>query len=270
MIEEELAKGGGSESEGAKPIEVRGGAIESGREPERAASPEAAKADSGKKKDVWEKERKALADSYERLHAERKERPKEPKDALTEAELDEFRAVIAQAAKENDKIATSVLKEGIAVADEATLHPYDKGLDSLTDKLLEPNGDFYRQALMLMNSQPDGGEAMKALTRKLQERVETLAKATEQKKRLGASRAETTGPAAQKEARAAKPKELSPDEKKRAVSEAMKPFAEDVARMLQGDKLRKDREEAEKKAANDDKEGKKPSFWDKLFGKKAA
>jgi hypothetical protein len=40
--------------------------------------------------------------------------------------------------------------------------------------------------------------------------------------------------------------------------------------MLQGDKLRKDREEAEKKAANDDKEGKKPSFWDKLFGKKAA
>lgn len=272
MIEEELAKGGPKDGEGAKPLEVNGGAIGHAAEPERAkaptTTPEMRSADAAAKKEVWEKERKTIADAYERLHAERKERPKEPKDALTEAELDEFRSVIARAVKENDRISTSVLKEGIAVADETTLHPYDKGLESISSKLLEPGGEFYRQALMLMNSQPSGPEAMRALSKKLQERVELIAKATEQKKRLAAPRAELPKPAAAKEA-AAKPREMSPDEKRRAISSALKPFAEDVGKMLEGDRRRKEREEAEKKAANEDEE-KKPSFWDKLFGKKAA
>lgn len=270
MIEEELAKGEAPKNEGDRPLEVRGGAIGQA-EPERtkvpAVTPEMRSADAAAKKEVWEKERKAIADAYERLHAERKERPKEAKDALTDAELDEFRAVIAQAAKENDRISTSVLKEGIAVADESTLHPYEKGLESVSAKLLEPGGEFYRQALMLINAQPNGAEAMKALSKKLQERVEMIAKATDQKKRLASPRAESARPAAAEGP--AKPREMSADEKKRAVSEAVRPFAEDVAKMLEGDKRRKEREAAEKKAANDDEE-KKPSFWDKLFGKKAA
>ncbi len=271
MIEEELAKGGAPKDESVKPLEVRGGAIGFSAEPERAkaptVSPEAKTADAGAKKEIWDKERKVLADAFERLHAERKQRPKEAKDALTEAELDEFRGVIAQAVKENDRISTAVLKEGIAVSDESTLHPYEKGLESISGKLLEPGGEFYRQALMLMNAHPDGAEAMKALSKKLQERVEMIAKATDQKKRLHAPRPEAAKPAATEAP--AKPKEMSADEKKRAVAEAVRPFTEDVAKMLEGDRRRKAREEAEKKAANDDKE-KKPGFWDKLFGKKAA
>ena len=271
MIEEELAKGGSPEQEGGKPLEVRGGSVGQAPEPERAmrVSTEA-KAETAAKKDIWEKERKAHAEAFEKLHADRKERPKEAKDALTEAELDEMRAVIAQAAKENDKISTAVLKEGIVIADESTLHPYDKGLESISDKLLDPGGDFYKQALMLLNSQPDGKEAMRALTKKLQERVELVAKATEQKRRLNAApRAESARAAVANES-AAKPKEMAPDARKQAVTEAMKPFVEDVGRMLEGDKRRKEREASEKKAANEDKEEKKPSFWDKLFGKKAA
>lgn len=272
MIQEELDKGGPQDQEGTKPLEVRGGSIGHAAEPERASgrapSPEAKAADSAAKKEIWEKERAARASSFEHLHAERKERPKEPKDALTDAELDEMRAIIAQAAKENDKISTAVLKEGIAVSDESTLHPYEKGLESISDKLLDPGGDFYKQALMLYNNQPDGREAVRALTKKLQERVELLAKSTEQKKRLGAPRVEAAKPAAAETPSA--PKEMTPEQKKKAVAEAMKPFVEDVGKMLKGDKLRKAREAAEKDAANEDKEDKKPSFWDKLFGKKAA
>lgn len=270
MIEEELAKDAGPEQGGAKPLEARAGSVGQSQEPERSMrQPLEGKADTAAKKDIWEKERQIHTEAFGKLHAERKERPKEAKDELTEAELDEMRAIIAQAAKENDKISTAMLKEGISVADESTLHPYDKGVESISDKLLDPSGDFYKQALMLLNNQPDGKEAMRALTKKLQERVETIAKATEQKKRLHAvPRTESAGSAAAQEA-PAKPKEMSPDDKKRAVTEAMKPFTEDVARMLEGDKRRKAREDAEK-AANEDEEDKKPSFWDKLFGKKAA
>src|SRR5687767_199667 len=134
MIEEELAKGGAPE-DGSKPLEIRGGAVGQAAEPERMSAPtmapEAKTVDAAAKKEVWENERKALVTDYEKLHAERKDRPKEPKDALTEAELDELRAIIAQAAKENDKVSTAILKEGIAVADESTLHPYEKGLESM-------------------------------------------------------------------------------------------------------------------------------------------
>ncbi|HTM68980.1 MAG TPA: hypothetical protein VL426_06820 [Candidatus Binatia bacterium] len=270
MIEEELAKGG-APGEGSKPLEVRGGAIAQSTEPERmarpASSPEVRSADAAAKKEVWEKERNALGDAYEKLHAERKERPKPPKDALTDEELDELRAIIAQAAKESDKVSTAILKEGIAVSDESTLHPYDKGLESMADKLLDPGGEFYKQALTLFNVQADGKEAMRALTKKIGERVEAYAKRTEQLKMLHAPRIETARPAAAPAA-AEKTRGMTPEDQKKAVSEALRPFADDVKRMLEGDRKRKEREAAEKKASSE--EQKKPSFWDKLFGKKAA
>lgn len=259
MIDEELAKGGVPEQ--ARPLEVTGGAVV---ESAAAAAPEA---DKGAKRDLWAKERKAHAETLGQLHAERKANPPEKRDALTEAELEEIRGLIAQAAKEDEKVSTAVLKEGIAVADESTLHPYDKGLESITDKLLEPGTELYRQAVMLLNSQPDGKTAMDALMRKIPERVSQTAKATEQKKRLtGTSERPKPMTAETAPAKAAEPP--APD-KRAAVQEAMKPFYDDVNRMLEGDKKRKEREAREAKAANEDKE-KKPSFWDKLFGKKAA
>ncbi|HTK04374.1 MAG TPA: hypothetical protein VL500_02225 [Candidatus Eisenbacteria bacterium] len=266
MIEEELAKGGAPE-DGSKPLEIRAGAVGETAEPERMMrpmAPEAKAVDAAAKKEVWEKERTALVESYEKLHAERKGRPKEPKDALTAAELDELRAIIAQAAKENDKVSTSILKEGIAVSDESTLHPYEKGLESMSDKLLDPGGEFYKQSLVLLNMQPDGKEAMKALTKRIQERVEAYAKRTEQMKRLHAPRMESARPAAPAAAETSKPKEMSAEEKSRATKEAMKPFVDDVARMLEGDRRRKAVKDAEKK------EEKPKGFWEKWFGKKAA
>lgn len=260
MIDEELAKGGVPEQ--ARPLDVKGGAIV---ESASAAEPEA---DKGAKRDLWAKERKAHADALTQLHAERKSNPPEKRDALTGAELEEIRGLIAQAAKEDDKISTAVLKEGIAVADESTLHPYDKGLESITDKLLSPGTELYRQAVMLLNSQPDGKTAMEALMRKIPERMAQTAKATEQKKML-AGGSERPKPMTAEAAPPAKAAEPPAADKRKAVQEAMQPFYEDVNRMLEGDKKRKEREARESKAANEDKE-KKPGFWDKLFGKKAA
>lgn len=259
MIDEELAKGGVPEQ--ARPLEVTSGAVVESA----AAEPEAEK---GGKKDLWAKERKAHAETLGQLHAERKTNPPEKRDALTEAELEEIRGLIAQAAKEDEKVSTAVLKEGIAVADESTLHPYDKGLESITDKLLEPGTELYRQAVMLLNSQPDGKTAMDALMRKIPERVSQTAKATEQKKRLTGT-SERPKPMTAEAAPAATASQPPAPDKRAAVQEAMKPFYDDVNRMLKGDEKRKEREAHESKAANDDKE-KKPSFWDKLFGKKAA
>lgn len=259
MIDEELAKGAAPEQ--ARPLDVQKGAIVESR----ASAPET---DKGAKKDLWAKERKAHADALGQLHAERKSNPSEKRDALTDAELEEIKGLIAQAAKEDEKVSTAVLKEGIAVADESTLHPYDKGLESITDKLLEPGTELYRQAVMLLNSQPDGKAAMDALMRKIPERVAQTAKATEQKKRFTGT-PERPKPMAAESASAAKAAEPPAPDKRAAVQEAMKPFYDDVNRMLEGDKRRKEREASEKKPANDDKE-KKPSFWDKLFGKKAA
>src|SRR5688572_19667628 len=98
MSDEELAKGGVPEQ--ARPLEVTGGAVAESA----AAAPEAEK---GAKRDLWAKERKTHADTLGQLHAERKANPPEKRDALTDAELEEIRGLIAQAAKEDEKVSTA-------------------------------------------------------------------------------------------------------------------------------------------------------------------
>lgn len=160
-----------------------------------------------------------------------------------------IRKIVEFASRGDANLSTNILKEGVAVSTERTTHIFGEGLRSVTDKILGQQ-DFRGQLESLLKLQPDAETAIKALTKHLDKRVERIAKATEQKMRLHAAPAEKAAGAAP-----------AKKDAKTATGEAMKPFFDDVRKLAR-------RPSAERRSGQEPK--KKPGFWDRLFGKKAA